>query len=176
MDAIHCHLDTAATMVELAGGNVPPEWDGQSFADSLRDGMDQGREYTVMSHMTGTCQRSVRFGDYLYIRSYHDGYHNYPDRMLFDVKRDPHMLHDLAPTQPDLVGQGAVLLDDWLAQMLRTATHGQDPLWTVMQAGGPEHIRRGSIEGYLKRLESTGRSGCAQRLREKHPRAIPAAH
>jgi hypothetical protein len=78
---------------------------------------------------------------------------------------------DLAPSQPALVAQAMQLLDQWQAEALRTASHGQDPLWTVMQAGGPEHTR-GYLSGYLKRLRATGRAAWAEKLERKFPREI----
>jgi arylsulfatase A-like enzyme len=170
---LHLHIDAAATITELAGATVPDNWDGKSFAAQLRKGVDEGREFTVSSHMAGACQRAVRFDDYLCIRSYHDGYHLFPDRMLFNIKEDPHMQVDLAPTRPELVAQAMKLLDEWQAEALRTATHAQDPLWTVMQAGGPEHTR-GYLPGYLKYLRATGRAEWAEKLERKFPREASA--
>ena len=167
-DALHLHLDFAATVAELAGGTVPDNWDGLSFAASLRQGRDEGRDFLVTSHMAGSCQRSVRFGDYLCIRSYHDGYHFLPDRMLFDIKKDPHMQHDLAPKRPEVIDQAMKLLDDWTADALRHASHGQDPLWTVMRAGGSEHTR-GHLRSYTKHLRATNRARLADELERKFP-------
>ena len=169
-NAVHCHVDAAATILELAGAKVPESWDGVSLADALKSGKDEGRVYTVISHMAGSCQRSVRFDDFLFIRSYHDGYHCFPDRMLFDVKNDPHMMKNIASSRKDTLGEAAILLDDWYGEMLKTATYAQDPLWSVMIAGGPEHTRNGSFVGYLKHLKTTGRTKWADYLASRHPR------
>lgn len=131
----------AATAIELLGGTVPARWDGQSFASSLREGREGGRESLVVSQNAWSCQRSVRFEDYICIRSYHDGYHAFPEIMLFDLKNDPHEQHDLAPQRPDLVARAMQLLDEWTTRMMRSATHGQDPMWTVINEGGPLHAR-----------------------------------
>jgi arylsulfatase A-like enzyme len=167
LGGFHSHVDLAATVLQLAGGEVPGNWDGQGFADALRHGTDRGRDYLVLSQMAGSCQRSVRFEDYLCIRSYHDGYHCFPDWMLFDVRQDPHMQRDLASQHPELVDHAMKLLDDWLTAAMRKATHPQDPLWTVMAAGGPEHTR-GCLPGYLKRLGATGRGHWAKQLEREH--------
>ena len=42
-----------------------------------------------------------------------------------------------------------------------------DPLWTVMREGGPYHTQ-GHLAEYLKRLEATGRSEGARKLRERY--------
>ena len=163
----HSHIDTAATVLELAGGKVPENWDGKSYAESLHKGEDAGRNYLVSSNMAGSCQRCIRFKDYLCIRSYHDGYHCFPEIMLFDVTKDPHMQHDLAESEPEIVAQAMRLLEEWHAETMRTATHPQDPMQTVLNAGGPEHIR-GFLPGYLKRLRETNREKWADYLSAKH--------
>jgi hypothetical protein len=109
----------------------------------------------------------VRFGDYLCIRSYHDGYHGFPDVMLFDLRQDPHEQHDLASEQPVLVARAMALLDEWHGQMMCAATHPQDPMRTVLHEGGPFHTRV-DLPRYLQRLRETGRADCAERLAAAH--------
>jgi arylsulfatase A-like enzyme len=167
--ALHCHLDLAATVVQFVGGDVPPWWDSVGFGNSLRQGRNTGRDYLVLSNLAGVCQRTVRFDHYLAIRSYHDGYHGFPDWMLFDVRADPHLQQDLAPRRAELVDRAARLLDQWLGDVLRSATHAQDPLWTVLHAGGPEHTR-GYLPAYLQRLRATGRRQWAEKLERIHLR------
>ncbi len=162
-------FDFAATLVELLGGEVPPNWDAVSFAPSFRKGDSAGRESLVVSQMAWTCQRAVRFEDYIYIRTYHDGYHCFPEAMLFDLANDPHEQRDLAPSRPDLRARAAGILDDWHRRMAVTAANPTDPLWTVLNEGGPYHTR-GQLPGYLKRLRATGREGWADRLEREHPR------
>ena len=165
--ALHYHVDFAATMIELLGGNVPENWDGGSFARAFRAGKEEGRDYLVLSQGAWSCQRSVRFDDYLAIRSYHDGYHCFPDVMLFDVKTDLHEQHDLAPQKPEIVARALAMLDTWHADMMRSATHGIDPMWTVLREGGPFHTC-GYLTAYLDRLRSTGREKWAEELLRKH--------
>lgn len=176
--ALRYHLDMAATVVDLAGGQVPAHWQGQSFAQGLRghaagDGkIDAGRESLVVSQGAWSCQRAVKFcaegKPWIAIRSYHDGYHILPDVMLFDLGNDPHEQHDLARQRPDLVARAMSTLEDWTAQMMRTATHGQDPMWTVLREGGPLHTR-GQLPRYLARLRATGRGGLADQLAAAYP-------
>lgn len=166
--ALHYHVDFAATTIELAGGEVHRGWDGVSFAEALKQGQEAGRDYLVVSQGAWSCQRAVRFDDYICIRSYHDGYHAFPDVMLFDVIRDPHEQHDLAAQNPDVVTQALRMLDDWHMDMMRTATHPQDPMWTVLGEGGPLHTR-GALPKYLERLRQTGRAEWADRLAAAHP-------
>ena len=165
--ALHYHVDFAATTIELVGRKVPENWDGRAFSDAFRANRELGREYLVVSQGAWRCQRSVRFDDHIAIRSYHDGHHAFPDVMLFDLKSDPHQQHDLAPSRPELVGRATRMLDAWHGEMMRTATHAVDPMWTVMREGGPHHTR-GYLPNYLERLRATGREHWARILAAKH--------
>jgi len=162
------HIDIAATMVELLGGQVPANWDGRSFAKEIRSGGDGSREFLVVSQAAWSCQRAVRFGNYICIHSYHDGYHGFPDVMLFDVNSDPHEQTDLAAARPDIVARAGDMLSRWHMEMMRTATCNIDPMWTVLREGGPFHTR-GHLPAYLKRLRDTGRGRWADLLAAKHP-------
>lgn len=164
--------DMAATLVELVGGDVPEAWDGRSFAGALREGVEARlHEDLVISQMAWTCQRSVRWDRWLAMRSYHDGYHDFPAWMLFDVEADPHLQHNLAGEHTAVVDEAARRLDRWMSDMLAGATHADDPMRIVMQEGGPFHTR-GELPAYLERLRATGRADCAERLASAHPQAL----
>jgi len=166
---LHYNLDLPPTLSELLGLRVPPAWDGRSFAASLVTGADTGRQHLVLSQCAWSCQRSVRWGPWLLLRTYHDGLKDLPPVMLFDVERDPHETRDLAVARPEVVREGLEILDIWHAEMMATAATDADPLWTVMHEGGPFHTR-GYLEPYCARLESTGRAAQAERLRARHVR------
>src|SRR5690606_5235426 len=121
---------------------------------------DDGREALVLSHGAWTCQRSLRYRqedkELLCIRSYHDGHHGFPESMLFDLASDPHEQCDLAASEPSRVQYAVSEIDRWLGQRMKDSAHGVDPMWTVMQEGGPKHTR-GELAAYLDRLRRTGR-------------------
>ena len=157
-------LDFGATSLEWAGLAVPEDWDGASFAGDFVEGKStETRDHLVLSQLAWCAQRSVRWDRYLCIETYHDGYHDYPRHMLFDLETDPHEQHDLAPERPDLVATAKALLHDWRTDLCATAVHKEDPLDTVMAEGGPFHVRD---EGpaYIERLKNTGRGAIAERF------------
>jgi len=175
-DGLHYHLDIAATVLELAGIDVPtPWWSGESVAPALRAGTDSGREMLVLSQGAWSCQRSVRWGDHLYLRTLHDGLHgHWQPEMLFNVADDPHEVHDLAADEPGLVTDASRRLDEWTAEQLEIALGDQtDPMQTVLAEGGPYHTR-GHLPSYLERLRATGRSHWADVLTERHPTELSA--
>ena len=167
---LHYHLDVAATLVELAGARTPRHWDGVSRRDELVGGGDSpGREHLVLSQGAWTCQRGIRTGDHLYLRTLHDGFHAaWPDEMLFDVVADPHEQSNLTDTMPELVTAARSTLDRWTAEQMDRSFVSQDPMQTVLDEGGPFHIR-GHLPAYLDRLRQTGRGQWAERLADQHP-------
>jgi len=127
----------------------------------------------VVSQCAHVCQRSVRFGDWMYIRTYHDGYHLIEDEELFNVKDDPHETKNLAEEHPEVCWHAAWYLERWVADnMLNNIYHShEDPLWNVIAEGGPFHCR-GYLYDYCQRLEQTDRADCAEELRRRHPREL----
>ena len=168
-DGLHYNLDLAPTLAELFDQESMPSWDGRSYAASLREGADTGRDYLVLSQCCHVCQRSVRFDNYLYMRTYHDGFHLFPREMLFDLEADPHEQRDLAETQPELCHRAAWLLSQWHDEMMLNTNYVEDPLWTVMHEGGPLHAR-GRLKKFCERLEATGRAYAIPELKRRHPR------
>lgn len=165
--SFHYSLDLLPTMADLLGVDHCPNWDGRSYVSAITRGEQTGRDSLVVSQMAHVCQRSARFGDWLYIRTYHDGFHLFDREMLFNVKADPHEQHDVKDQYPDLCAQGAKLILDWHDEQMLKSDSQIDPLWTVMREGGPYHTL-GHLDDYIRRLEETGRAEGARKLREKY--------
>jgi choline-sulfatase len=164
------HLDVAASVVDLAGGRLPSSWDGESLAAELRRGTDApGRDQLILTQGAWSCQRAVRTGDHLYIRTYDDGLHAaWPDEMLFDIAADPHEQHDLVEEQPAIVEDARSRLTVWIDEQLERSFAAEDPIQTILREGGPFHTR-GHLDAYVERLRETGRAHWIDRVRERHP-------
>lgn len=178
-DRLHYNVDFAPTLMDLLGGTQQPLWDGASYAATVTDGTPAGHEDIVVSQCAHVCQRSVRWGKWLYVRTYHDGFHLFPQEMLFDLESDPHEQNDLASAHPELCREGAWRLARWhdaqMQKMALTSSDSVDPLWTVIREGGPLHARHSPptrLIAYLERLEATDRADKAQLLREKYARFL----
>ncbi len=167
-DGLHYHFDWAATMIELLCGEVPKNWDAQSFTQNFENGEVAGRDCLVISAGVGGLTRSVRFGPYLLLRVYHDGYNGLDELMLFDLENDPPEQHNLAADRPDLVAKGLSLIETWHNEMMKTSSHPFDPLWQVYHEGGPQDMR-GQLPLYLDQLRQTGREHWAEKLEEQYP-------
>ena len=166
--ALHYHFDFAATTIELLGGTVPANWDGRSFAHAMKSNSQSGREFLVLSQGAWSCQRAVRCGDSLLMVSYHDGYHGFPDVMLFDLKNDPHEQNDICSAKPQAAKEMLAMLERWHGEMMRSSTIGFDPMWTVIREGGALHTR-GQLPAYLARLRETDRATGPKHSRSSTP-------
>ncbi len=169
---LYYQIDVFAALLEMVGGNPSRHWDARScraamMIDTGTAEAGAGRDHLVLSHCAWTCQRAVRFGDHLYVRTYHDGFHGFADVQLFDLRADPHEERDLADAQPDVTRRGEALLAAWHAEMLPRAARGRDPLANTLAEGGPFHTR-GKLEAYLSRLRATGRGGYAEQLQTRY--------
>ena len=160
------NLDLLPTMADLLGKPIYDKWDGKSYAPLFKGEQSKGWDSLVLSQQAHVCQRSVRFDDYLYMRTIKDGFHLFDDEMLFNIKDDPHEQYNIAKTNPDICTKGAKLILDWLENAMKVS--GRDPMWTVYHEGGPFHAPDSFFVHYLKRLENSGRSEAAAKLREKY--------
>ena len=168
---LHYNLDLLPTLAEMLDLNQADHWQGQSFASALTDGTNCGRDYLVLSQCAHVCQRSVRWDEYIWIRTWHDGFHFFDEQMLFNLKTDPRETVNLAANHPELCRAAQSKYDAWHRQMMETMPNGWgDPLETVLEEGGPFHAR-GKIRatGYDKRLVETGRGDALPELRRRHP-------
>ena len=164
----HYNLDLAPTLADLFGVAKPADWDGESYAATLNDGTVCGRDSLVISQQAHVCQRSARFGDWLYIRTVHDGFHLFEREMLYNLKNDPYEKKDVKAEHPEKCAEGAKIILDWQEEMMKKSEYTVDPMWTVMKEGGPYHAPIDALKNYLPRLEETGRADGAEKLRREY--------
>lgn len=182
-DSLLYNLDLAPTVTELAGFETPDGWDGRSFESAVTDGASAGRENLVLSQNAWSCQRGVRWDDWMLLRTYHDG--GKPmldDVMLFDVEKDPHQTTDLSADRPEVVNEGMAILQQWIDARMSEAAQGEnggnpetptgivDPMWEVLREGGPYHVR-GRLGLYSEYLREQGRAELADEILERYDEA-----
>lgn len=169
-EGFHDNVDLLPTVKELLGTPAfgkKYQYDGNSYAQTLLEGKDCSKEAVILTQACHVCQRSARFDDYVYIRTYHGGFHLFKKEMLFNVKSDPHQLHDIAEENPAICAKGSKFILDWVDKMMIKSDYDIDPIWTVMREGGPEHSR-GALSGYIERLKGTKREYGIELLKEMY--------
>jgi hypothetical protein len=89
--------------------------------------------------------------------------------MLFDIESDPHEQFNLAGKYPEVCQKAVYFLSEWHDEMMKTMDSPIDPLWVVMQEGGPFHAK-GHLKDYCDLLDGTNRQWAIEELRKRHPR------
>lgn len=174
------NVDMAAGVLAQVGAPVPRDpahpagpWDGDPEALGLTGG--GGRDALVVSQCAWACQRAVRWGPWLLIRTHHAGWKRFAPIQLYDIEADPHMTVDLADAMPTAVNEGLAILERWHAEQMLASRHQVDPLWTVIREGGPLHTRNPAQNArYLQRLRDTGRAHHAEALAKLYADRLPA--
>lgn len=166
-EGLHYNLDLLPTVAELLDVDKQDHWDGISYGPTLKEGLFSGRNHLVVSQNAHVCQRSAVFDDWLYMRTYHDGYHLFDREMLFDLKKDPYEQINLRDELPRVCQEGAKIILEWQDEQMMKDPSNKDPMWVVLSEGGPFHTRT-DLEAYLQRLEVTGRKEGARLLRKKY--------
>lgn len=161
------NLDIVPTIADLLGHEHYSKWDGKSYAKILKGEQADGYEAVILSQCAHVCQRSARFGDYIYIRTIHGGYHLFEKEMLFNVKTDKHQTKNLINELPEIAAKGAKYILDWEYEMMISSSSDIDPMWTVMREGGPAESR-GRLEKYIQRLRETDREFGIELLKERY--------
>jgi arylsulfatase A-like enzyme len=165
---LYYNVDLAPTVADLLDVEHYHKWDGESYSDVILNGNEsKGREFIVVSQLAHIAQRSVRYKDWMYIKSYHDGFHLFDDEMLFNIKEDPHEEFDVKNNHPEILEKCRMLLGKWTDEQLATSEYREDPLRTVMHEGGPFHARTCDLPPYLDRLRKTDRTKQADELESK---------
>ncbi|MHA2131306.1 MAG: sulfatase [Promethearchaeota archaeon] len=155
-DSLIYQTDVAATILEFFGLKVPDFWDGQSFYNNIENNEKFGREFLVISQNAWSCQRTVRFGEWSLIKTYHTGLKNFPELMLYNYEDDFHMINDLTEQKPKIIEKGLKLLERWHSEVLEKTPSNIDPMETVLREGGPWHTRE-QLNMYLNHLKKSGR-------------------
>ncbi len=149
-------VPTVAELFDLKPLHPNTIWDGKSMLDSFRNKGDEGHEYLILSQMSHVLQRSVIFDKYLYIQTYHDGYHPYfEEEMLFDLEADYYEQNNIAKDNKQLVDRAKVILFDFTNKQMKNQENGHyvDPLWYIYMHGGPYHANLEAKQFYQNLIE-----------------------
>lgn len=88
--------------------------------------------------------------------------------MLFNLEKDPHEQFNIAEENREICMEAVYYINEWHDSMMKSMKYDVDPLWTVIQEGGPLHAR-GKLSEYCRRLEKTGRGYAIPELKRRHP-------
>ena len=160
-DGLLYNIDFHPTLCELLGIPIPSGWDGTSFAAAVRGEEWAGRPYLVWDHALYSCQRAVRTPDWLYIRTYHPGLFPFEDKMLYDMRADPHQTVNLAGEQREVGSEMDGLMQEWLQATVGHPGSEPDPMPEVIRTGPWKYVK---LDEWIERLRSQGRDGDADAI------------
>jgi len=123
------HIDIAPTILEIADIAVPQEMEGSSLVPYLTGGCDAPLyPYLVSLECTRQMKWALRGDGYKYILAREEDYRGGPMRELYDLKKDPHEMNNIADQQPEQARELEAILEGWIAQMMAHNGLTEDPL------------------------------------------------
>lgn len=107
--ALASNIDTAPTLLDLAGVPALSDAEGHSLAPLIEGKVKSVNDYVFAEEDVEIPERSVRNEDYKLIRNLWNG-----EEQLFALKTDPGEQHDVAKENPTVVKQLDEQLDGWM--------------------------------------------------------------
>jgi len=134
IDERRSHIDLAPTILELMGVPIPSEFQGRSLVAELRGGPAESREPIVVelaedSH--NPKRRGLILGDYKIIDFGRGKF------QLYNLKKDPGELQDLASTEKDELKRMQALLEEKYSKLPTVEPYGGNKLRDGGTARGP---------------------------------------
>ncbi len=165
-DDLIYNVDVMATVADMLGLPKPSGWDGTSFLPALSGEELNGRDYIVMEHGLYACQRAVRDHRWYFIHTYHEGFYQFPQTMLYDLSNDPNQTTNVADQHPDIVALMKERLHLWVEGNMAKNNREIDPMQDIINSGGP--FRYMQPKQWVDRLERAGWHEHADRLATKY--------
>jgi len=131
-DALVTNVDLAPTIVDYAGLDRPAAWQGRSLRPLVEGDSLDWRDHVVLDHGLYTAQRAVRTDRWTFVRTYHGGVWDIPDRQLFDRRDDPHEQVDVSGDYPEVVAELEGTMARWAE---RHVGRDEDALHAVAREG-----------------------------------------
>lgn len=162
------NVDVIATIADLVGLSKPSGWDGTSFLPAVQGKELEGRDYLVLEHGLYACQRAVCDQKWFYIHTFHEGFYDFPEIVLYDLENDPHQTKNVANAYPQMVALMEGRLQQWVEENMNKNSHKIDPMQNIVDSGGP--FRYMEPQQWIDRLERAGWQKQAEQLKMKYIR------
>jgi arylsulfatase len=126
--ALASNIDSAPTILDLAGAPALSDAEGHSLAPLLQGKVQSADQYVFSEEDIQIPERSVRTDSYKLIRNLWTG-----GEQLFDLRSDPGELHDVAQENPSVVRDLDAQLDQWM-RVNEPSTEVQRRRWRIYTA------------------------------------------
>jgi len=111
VDDLASNVDTAPTLLNLAGFSPPADAEGQTLLPLIRGKVKSINQYVYAEEDIMLPLRSVRTNQYKLIENLWNGKHQ-----LFDLQKDPGEQHDISGHQPAVQADLTRHLHEWMAE------------------------------------------------------------
>jgi arylsulfatase len=109
VEGLGSNIDSAPTLLDLAGLPNLDDAEGHSLVSMIRGSGLPVNHYIFAEEDLGNPARSVRSENYRLIKYFWDG-----KLQLFDLKRDPRELTDVAKENPSVLAELSAQLEEWM--------------------------------------------------------------
>ena len=132
-------LDLSATILNFAGIEIPTGYHSLSIPD-LMENSPAGRSFVVCDHGQFTAQRAIISSDWKLNRTWHNGFWNFRDTELYNVKEAPAERKDLAKIESQCVLDLMKKIRDWTNEF---CSDKADPLAVIACSEPPGFLSYG---------------------------------
>lgn len=148
IDGLASNVDTAPTLLDLAGLPPLPDAQGQSLVPMIQGKKESLNRYLYAEEDVAIPERSVRNERFKLIRNLWTG-----QEQLFDLKRDPDEQVDIAKKEPKVVKDLEAHLDEWMKEN-QPSKETQLRRWRIYTQ--PERVVTVDEQTIGSRLQLTG--------------------
>ena len=138
-DGLCYSLDISATILDMLGLESPSGYHSLPLAD-LMENSPQGRNYVVCSHGHYTAQRAIISSDWKLNRTWHNGFWQFSDTELYDIKNDSSEKKNLANVESKHVLNLMKKIHNWTNEFCSDKV---DPLAAIACAEPPGFLTYG---------------------------------
>ncbi len=128
VDAFSQHVDISPTILDVMGVAAPDSIEGQSLAPLVTGESQRVRDFVVSQECTWQAKWAIRTGTHKLIRAMIPDLHGNPERELYDLRKDPDELTNIAETHPDLAADLEAKLNTWKSAHMEKNGLTEDPL------------------------------------------------
>ncbi len=122
-------VDVAPTVLELCDVPVPETLEGTSLVPWMRGETDEPvREFVVSEECTWQMKWSLRTDAHKFILAREEDFYGTPMRELYDLRKDPNEMRNIAEDDPATAERLEARLEAWIAEMMARNGLLEDPL------------------------------------------------
>ena len=144
-------LDISPTICQMFGLNIPAGYDGKSIMELRAEDSHNGRDYVVCGHAQYTVQRSLISNNWKLNRTWHNGFWDFDNTELYNLKIDSEESQNQAKNEPEQIRILLKKMHQWFEEY---RSNSPDPLACIACEEPPGFLHFGhELRARVKRGE-----------------------